>query len=144
MRERTTKFVTDGKGVKIMRSYHAVPRITGRRHEACGVMTNGDREGRIFLLSQIMDSFSCSPLNTSFYIGKTWKRLPENPEYAEMRHGDIILTLGLQWRNHSASLVMPMDFLSHPHTHDGFLYSAALHLGLHSLQMSIAENARCK
>ena len=22
-----------------------------------------------------------------------WKRLPENPEYAEMRHGDVILTL---------------------------------------------------
>ena len=26
---------------------------------------------------------------------KTRKRLPENPEYAEMRHGDVILTLQL-------------------------------------------------
>ena len=32
-------------------------------------------------------------------IGKTWKRLPENPKYAEMRHGDVILTL--QWRHRS-------------------------------------------
>ena len=40
-----------------------------------------------------MDSFSRLPLNTSFYIGKNVKRLPENPEYAEMRHGDVILTL---------------------------------------------------
>ena len=40
-----------------------------------------------------MGSFSCLPLNTSFYIGKTLKRLPENPEYAEMQHGDKILTL---------------------------------------------------
>ena len=32
-----------------------------------------------------MDSFSCSPLNTLFI-----NRLPENPEYAEMRHGDVI------------------------------------------------------
>ena len=49
-------------------------------------------------LIQVMGSFSCSSLNTSFYIGKkTWKRLPENLEYTEMRHGDIILIL--QWRN---------------------------------------------
>ena len=32
------------------------------------------------ILTQIMDSFSCSPLNTSFYIRKAWKRLPENHE----------------------------------------------------------------
>ena len=30
-----------------------------------------------------MDSFSCSPLNTSFILEKTWKRLPENPEYTD-------------------------------------------------------------
>ena len=35
-----------------------------------------------------MDSVSCSPLNTSFYIG-----LSENPEFAEMRHSGVILTL---------------------------------------------------
>ena len=43
----------------------------------------------VFLLTQ-MGSISSSPLNTSF------KKLPENPEYAEMRqnnyvwHGDVI------------------------------------------------------
>ena len=34
-------------------------------------------------LTQIKDSFSCSPLNTAFYV---LKRLPEVPEYAEIRH----------------------------------------------------------
>ena len=42
--------------------------------------------------TRLMDSFSCSPLNTSFYIGKH-KILPENPEYAEMQHGVVLLTL---------------------------------------------------
>ena len=41
-------------------------------------MTNGDPEGRIFLSHphtiRIMDSLSCSPLNTSFNIGKTMKK----------------------------------------------------------------------
>ena len=60
-------------------------------HEACGVMTNGDLEPLI--LARIMDSFSCSPLDISFYIGKHIKRFPENPEYTEMRHDDVILTL---------------------------------------------------
>ena len=42
----------------------SVPRIAVWHHEACQVMTNGDSEGRIFfhILTQIMDSFSCSPL----------------------------------------------------------------------------------
>ena len=73
----------------------SVARITNWHHEAYRVMTKGDREGWIFypIHTQIMDSFSCSLLNTSFYIGKTCKRLPENPEHAEMRHGNIILTL---------------------------------------------------
>ena len=63
--------------------------------QACRVMTNGDSEGLIFLshLTQIMDSVSCSPLNSSFYIKETLKRLPENPEYVMMLHGDVILTL---------------------------------------------------
>ena len=79
-----------------------VPRITDWHHEACQVMTNGDCEGSIFLSHPHTNDgfFSCSPLNNSFYIGKTWKRLPESPEYAEMRHGDIILTL--QWCHGSA------------------------------------------
>ena len=57
-------------------------------------MTIGDREGLIFLShSHTNNEFFCTPLNTSFCIEKTWKRLPENPEYAEMRHGLVILTL---------------------------------------------------
>ena len=46
-------------------------RVTDWHHEACRVMTNGDREGLIFylILTQIMDSFSCSPLSIVFYIG---------------------------------------------------------------------------
>ena len=44
-------------------------------------------------ITLMMDNFSCSPFNTSFILEKTWKRLPEYPEYAVMRHGDIILTL---------------------------------------------------
>ena len=40
-----------------------------------------------FILTQILDSFFCSRLNTSFYIDKkTWKRFQENSEYAEMWH----------------------------------------------------------
>ena len=45
------------------------------------------------ILTQIMDSFSCSPLSATFYIGKTRKRLQENPECAEVQHGGVILTL---------------------------------------------------
>ena len=65
------------------------------------MMTNGDREGRIFLSHSHTNIgfFSCSPLNTSFYIGKIVKRLPENPEYAEIQHDDVIFTL--QWRHGS-------------------------------------------
>ena len=47
-------------------------------------------------LTLIMNSFSCSPLNTSFYILKTWKILSETPGYAEVRHADVILTLQLR------------------------------------------------
>ena len=74
----------------------SIPRITDWHPEAWRVMTNRDHvQRRIFLshLTRIIESFSCSPLNTSFYIGKTWKILLENPEYAEMWHGDVILTL---------------------------------------------------
>ena len=43
-----------------------------------------------------MDSYFCSPLNTSFILDKLEKKLPENPEYAEMRHRDVIFTLQLR------------------------------------------------
>ena len=37
------------------------------------------RDGLFYpILTQIIDSFSCSPLNTSFYIWQHEKRLPEN------------------------------------------------------------------
>ena len=42
------------------------------------------------ILTQIMDSFSCSPSNTVFYVLK--QILPDVPEYAEMRH-DIMTVL---------------------------------------------------
>ena len=42
-----------------------------------------------FLLTQ-MGSISSSPLNTSFLLKKKReKKLPENPEYAEMRHNNV-------------------------------------------------------
>ena len=42
------------------------------QYKACQVMTNGDPNDGFFnpILARIMDYFSCSPLNTSFYIGK--------------------------------------------------------------------------
>ena len=69
--------------------------ITDWHHKPCQVMTNGDREGQIFLspLTHIMDSYSCPTLSTTFYNRKNMKRLRENPDFAEMRHGDVILTL---------------------------------------------------
>ena len=49
-----------------------VLKITDWYHDVCRVMTHGDCDGQIFLSHPhpIMDSFSCSPLYTSFYIGK--------------------------------------------------------------------------
>ena len=44
------------------------------------------------ILTRIMNYFSYSPLNTSF-ISEKLERLPENPDFAEMRHCDVILTL---------------------------------------------------
>ena len=48
----------------------STPRITDWRHEACGEMTSGDREGRIFLSHPQTNNgfFSCSPLSTAFNI----------------------------------------------------------------------------
>ena len=51
--------------------------------EACGVMTNSDREEQIFLSNPHTNNrlFSCSPLNATFlYL----KKLQEVPEYPEM------------------------------------------------------------
>ena len=54
------------------------------------MMTNGDHEGSILLSHPHTNNgfFSCSPLNIS-----SMKKASKNPEYAEMRHSDVILTL---------------------------------------------------
>ena len=58
----------------------------------------GDREVRIFLSHPHTNNgfFPCSPLNISFILEKLEKdlrKILENPEYAELRHGDAILIL---------------------------------------------------
>ena len=72
------------------------------------------RDGFFYpILTKIMDSFSCSPLNTSFHTRKTWKSLPENPEYTEMPHSDVVLTL--QWPHRSTCCQRAaVHFLSFP------------------------------
>ena len=69
-------------------------RIPDWHHEACRVMTNCDLEGRIFLSHPYTNDGLFFLLTTNYliYIGKHEKGL-KNPEYAEMRHGDVILTL---------------------------------------------------
>ena len=56
-----------------------VPRITYLHHEACRVLTNEDREGRVFLCHPHTNNIS-----TAFSYFKV--RLPVVPEYAEMQH----------------------------------------------------------
>ena len=80
-----------GSNIRIYNEYEGgiekiVPRITDCHQKACRDMTVGDP-----ILTKLWILFSCSPLNTSFILEKLG--LPENPEYAEMRHGDVILTL---------------------------------------------------
>ena len=73
----------------------SVPRITDWHHEACRVMTIVDREGWIFLSHPHTHDGYYFLLTTKYliFILEDVKRLPENPESAEMRHGDVILTL---------------------------------------------------
>ena len=73
----------------------SVPRITNWHHEACRVMTNGDHEGRIFLSRPHTNNVFFFLLTTKYLIlyWKNMKRLPENHEFAEMRHDDVVLTL---------------------------------------------------
>ena len=73
----------------------SVPRITDWHHEACRVMTIGDREGRIFLSNPYTNDGYFFLLTTKYLIlyYKDMKKLPEMSEFAEMRHGDVILTL---------------------------------------------------
>ena len=50
------------------------------------MMTNGYHTDGLFypILTQIMDYFSCSPLNTSFYDEKNMKLLPEFDEMQQI------------------------------------------------------------
>ena len=59
------------------------------------MMTIGDREGQIFLSHPHTNHGFVFLLTTKYLIlyWKDMKRLPENPESAEMGHGDVILTL---------------------------------------------------
>ena len=73
----------------------SIPRITDWYQEACPVMTSDDHKGRIFLsYPHTHDRFFF--LLTTKYLILCWKnmeRLPKNPEYAEMRYGEVILIL---------------------------------------------------
>ena len=60
------------------------------------MMTKGDRAGRIFLShphTNIGFFFLLTTKHCILYWKKNMKRLPEDPEFAEIRHGDVILTL---------------------------------------------------
>ena len=67
------------------------------------MMLNSDSKGWISIShpNTTMDSYSCSPLKTAFSYFKT--RLPEVPEYAEMRH----TALSYDWRE-SCLLIGPI------------------------------------
>ena len=62
----------------------SVSRITNWHHEACRVMINGDREGRIFLSHPHMNNGFFFLLTIKYHI-LCLKRLPESPEYAAMQ-----------------------------------------------------------
>ena len=51
----------------------SVPRITNWHHEACRVMKNGDSKDGFFypILTQIMDSLSCSQLSTAYVTDRS-------------------------------------------------------------------------
>ena len=74
--------------------------------------TFGIMRDRFFypILTRIMDTFSCSPLNTSFYNGKREKEF-QKPEYAELRHGDVNFTL--QCHGSACRCVAVCFYLSH-------------------------------
>ena len=79
----------------------SVPRITNWHHRVAEWWQTVIARDRFFypILTRIIYSFSCSPLNTSFNIVKTEKRRPENPEYAEMWYRDV--AVALKWRHGS-------------------------------------------
>ena len=75
----------------------SVPMIIDYYREA--VMTVDDREGPIFLSHHHTNNGLFFLLTTKYrilYWKKTLKMLPDNPEFAEMRHNDVILTTQLR------------------------------------------------
>ena len=57
------------------------------------MMRNGDREGRIFLFHPHTNKrFLLTTKYLIFIEEKNMKEASKNPEYAEMRHGDISVT----------------------------------------------------
>ena len=110
--------------IQTIRIYHeygiekSIPRINHWHHEACRGMTISDPEGRIFLSHPHAINGFLFLLTTKYLIciGKIWKRLPENPENVEMRHGDIILTLQLERAVHGApSQITTLKFWTPQH-----------------------------
>ena len=79
----------------------SVFRITDWNHEACRAMTNGDHEGQIFLSHPHRNNGFFFLLTTKqpFLYWKSIKKIPENPEFAEMQHGDVIFTLQTHHRS---------------------------------------------
>ena len=58
-----------------------------------------------------MDSCSCSPQNTSFYDEKKEiEKASKNPEFAKMRHGDVILTLAVSLKVSFLQAGMGMEY----------------------------------
>ena len=62
----------------------SIPRITVWHHEACGVMTNGNPEGWIFLSFPHTNN-GLFFLLTTVFIYLFQNKLPEVPEYAKMQ-----------------------------------------------------------
>ena len=62
------------------------PRIMDWHHEACPVMTNGDLEGRIFLLHPLTNNGFLFLLTIKYHIFTLKTRLSEAPGYFGMGH----------------------------------------------------------
>ena len=76
------------------------------------MMTNGDREGRIFLSHPHTNNGFFFLLTTKYlilYWKTSIKRLPENPEYAEMRLCGVIFHY-----NDVTERIAAVRFLSFP------------------------------
>ena len=59
-------------------------------HEVCHVMANRDREVRIFLAHPHTKNRLFFVLTIIYCIFRHYKRFPEVPEYARMRHNTVV------------------------------------------------------